>query len=381
MISFPAPAVTPERDLAYLALVSPELEGERPPSNSESNASGETDATLVDAPPPEQRASLMQVGAQQDVSECLDNVMFQLEVALSPPDSTEGDLLSSLFVGETSQRLHALTDEEKEVEVKKEVFKILLVDVVDLDGQDIYDGLDSFFDEEVIESGDKSIRRTVTLTRPPPILQVQLQRVQFDRQRGRAYKSQAHMETYQTIYLDRYCEDGDQIEKRKRWQELRREAMRLRPQAALLRGAKTLPITADLVDSLQVDLPDVVEEGLGAELRACATQAERELAQIEERLLAIKKETMGLWQDETRHEYVLVSLFMHRGEATHGHYFLNQRRDTEDAWFKYNDSVVSNADVKDVLRDPTTANPYLVCYVRRDLQDKLALVQTLCRRL
>ncbi|KDN46481.1 cysteine proteinase [Tilletiaria anomala UBC 951] len=494
MISFPAAAVTPERELAYLALVSARAEEQDeamrqlaveqstspktvPERGSLENSTGSagTDTTLVEeaaaalpasdgpatAPPlgppslPERRVSLMQVGAQQDVSECLDNVMFQLEVALGtlndespdgseaqPKDATPGDvlmeikvdggdeapvaepsLLSALFLGETAQRLQLLTNINEGIitgsssEVKKEVFKILLVDVLEEEGRDIYDGLDSFFDEEVIASGEssKAVRRSVTLLRPPPFLQIQLQRVQFDRVRSRAFKSQAHMETHETIYLDRYCdfdpsvpEDAKRLETRKLSQSLRREARELRAKAEFLRsGSKALTsrsqrITETLTDTAAFmeflrdqrdgtkrvlsDALDSIEfdEALPLELRAHAAAVTEELKKIEEQLRAIKAQTTSLWKDETRYEYVLVSLFMHRGEATHGHYFLNQRKlqssqSGVDVWFKYNDSMVSTADVKDVLRDPTSANPYLVCYVRKDLQERLHLVETLKR--
>ena len=58
-------AVTPEKRLAYLALV--------PLAWEEAyRASGASPDTLLN-----------QIGSQQDVSECLDNMIFQLEAALA----------------------------------------------------------------------------------------------------------------------------------------------------------------------------------------------------------------------------------------------------------------------------------------------------------
>ena len=503
MITFPAPSVTPERELAYLSLVSADAEErderlrkqqdpasssapakENPPTEN-STGSAETDATLVDpatqlveatdegqqaAKAPvllERRASLMHVGAQQDVSECLDNIMFQLEVALgaleadaqgatsaassgkegssvalaageAPPsgaaetsstvDETQLNLLDSLFLGQTAQRLlrldatgsQATPQKKGEDEVKKEVFKVLPVNVLDEEGRDIYDGLDSFFDEEVIDGR----KRSVTLLRLPPVLQVQLQRAQFDRARGRLWKAQAHVETPEIIYLDRYCdfedfptspEEAARVEKRQAARSFRQEASQLQARAAFLRSGsaggsaspaaaqplvKTLLDTAELLQAVKMQQQNTegeaaatwnrieVEEGLDAELKAHAQQVGEELKRVEERLKEVKVQTNALWEDEKRHAYMLVSLFMHRGEATHGHYFLNQKKlpadeaagGGKDVWFKYNDSVVTKADAKDVLRDPTSANPYLVCYVRKDLQEKLGLVETLKRQ-
>lgn len=558
MISFPASAVTPERELAYLALVSsraeeqagvhaPTTQAPALPPNSESGAgSNGTDATLVDTAisspaaqtgvtpmETERRNSLMQLGAQEDVTECLDNVVFQLECGLGHPQGADAPvaeaagqvekgsstmdmqaddvssspavqaqgpvpahptLLSSLFEGETAQRLQELSSERSGVDtpdpargsneesmsgkdVKKEVFRILPIDVPPVEGRDVYDGLDGFFDEEVIDAtpspnGTKPadeeqkkrwIRRSVTMTRAPPILQLQLQRVQFDRTRGRPFKSQAHVEMYERIYLDRYVHfdpsfdpaDAPRLAKRRLARRLRAEAQQLREEATFLRSgqtdqgastsaaaaaasstltdakgapeagplAQTLRDTADmlafwlehqederssppplpsgnaLVAEAGVPTPPTAvqekEDGLltgievaptlPQELRAEVDALSKRLVEIEVRLDEIRRESVGLWAVEQRYEYVLASLFMHRGEATHGHYFLNQRllgaNQAGETWFKYNDSQVSRIDAKDVLHDPTGANPYLVCYVRKDLQDSHHVMQTLCRHL
>ncbi len=527
MISFPAAAVTPERELAFLSLVSAQAEemdekmrakeaepaagaetdAAANPSNGNSADSNDTEVTLVNdaaepvqgpaAPPPapERRASLMQIGAQQDVSECLDNVMFQLEVALgtlndelpeseeiaaSVPEAAamtasasstgpEMNLLSSLFLGQTAQIVEAVgqdgsVDLSDSGAAKKEVFKILLVDVLEEEGRDLYDGLDSCFDEEIVgksSDGLKSIRRSVALLRAPPVLQIQMQRVQFDRAKGRAFKSQAHMATPTTIYLDRYfgigqaagADDDDEeggvlphSEKRRKALALRQEAGELRVQAQLLRSgataeagaansestssvSSTLQATVELLKALETRRQESsehskgdaaeqiqVDPSLASELAACAGEVDARLKAVEQRLRDVKKESSKLWEEDRAHEYVLASLFMHRGEATHGHYFLVQRKlpleeeekeeqvqeeqppgslpaptsaaeegqsapAAKETWFKYNDSVVTRVEASDALRDPSMANPYLIVYVRKDLQDKLGLFQTLRRDL
>lgn len=600
MISWPAPSVTPERELAYLALVSSRAEEQAgavpapqpaPAPTDPSSASGshKTEATLVDVsmssppaqsaqavPDTEDRNSLMQLGAQEDVTECLDNVVFQLECGLGLAKTTgisttqahdqdlidfsdcseEGSggkpqgmslsedavaenqdlgndagcaavtsghptLLSSLFEGETAQRLQEVpsgrsgldtpdqepgpvlsslneSSQDSRKDVKKEVFRILPIDVPPVEGRDVYDGLDGFFDEEVIDatpaspSGSPSatgsadnhrekkkrwIRRSVELTRAPPILQLQLQRVQFDRNRGRLFKSQAHVELYENIFLDRYVrfnpsvdpEDTPRLAKRRLARRLRAEAQQLRERATFLRSgqvdkgastsaaaaaaastsaagtgsgrtgststqpdksgllAQSLRETADMLsfwiehqrDEAESVLPEVSdttlievggseavpnapppethEDGLLTGIEVASTLPDdlrREADEVRERLKAIdvrldeiRRESVELWADENRFEYVLAALFMHRGEATHGHYFLNQRNlgrpdgEEKDIWFKYNDSQVTAVSAKDVLCDPTGANPYLVCYVRKDVQNSLHLIQTLCRQL
>ncbi|SPO35998.1 related to UBP2 - ubiquitin-specific proteinase [Pseudozyma flocculosa] len=428
-------------------------------------------------PPPARQNSLMQFGAQQDVSECLDNCLFQLEIALAaqnnavdesqggaelPADtgrmdvddnsaplfeeaSADEDLLSKLFLGKTCQQLELVEPDAAKgpsIHTKKEVFKILPVDVLE-EGRDLYDGLDGFFDEEtLIGSEGKPVRRTVTLLEPPPLLQIQLQRVQYDRQTMRAFKSQAHLEMYETLYMDRYLdfdpadpEDQVRLDKRRRSREARRKIAALRARMAELRPNGKPAMSQSLLNTEQVlkDLAQIapLEDGAGAgssqmdtssasgggtpDIRGATDAADQdatttpappseplsslitpdllsflhaesdsvvsEISSSERAISALKEEMTSIWTDEKRAEYSLAAVFMHRGEASHGHYFLNQRclssssssaaaaaaagqqqQGGEGKWFKYNDNVVSVAEAKDVLRDTTGATPYLVTY-------------------
>ncbi|PWN53231.1 cysteine proteinase [Violaceomyces palustris] len=426
---------------------------------------------------PARRNSLMQLGAQQDVSECLDNCMFQLEVALgtstseptSPMEVDEvkladnllsaqsHDLLPRLFLGKTCQRLQVAKLEETKgassVHVKKEVFKILPVDVLE-EGRDLYDGLDGFFDEEtLLGSEGKPLTRTVTLLEPPPILQIQLQRVQYDRLSMRAYKSQAHLDMDQTLYMDRYLDfdaanpdDQPRLEKKRRATEARKKiaslrnrlrelkppastpvSQKLRQTASFLRGLKDLPSLDEDFEASKSTLalseeageagggdggeeklrPDnqtkgsevddqaapldalsslVSDEGLALALENESKALEKEVEEMERTISETKKEMNEIWKDEKRVEYQLASIFMHRGEASHGHYFLNQRKlpiqeDGSSKWFKYNDSAVSEVELSEVLRDTSGATPYLVSYVRKDLMDHLCLIETVRRQI
>ena len=54
------------------------------------------------------------------------------------------------------------------------------------------------------------------ISKLPPILQIQVQRVQFDQVKKTSFKSTHHLELKETIYLDRYMDahDGDLFERR-----------------------------------------------------------------------------------------------------------------------------------------------------------------------
>lgn len=107
---------------------------------------------------------------------------------------------------------------------------------------------------------------------------------------------------------------------------------------------------------------------LADKLRAEGESAVLEIEETRTRISQLKDQLEGLWRGETRSEYVLTSVFVHRGASpSFGHYFIYQRRmprkiDEEDVWFKYNDSDVSVVSADEVFADTTgsTANPYLV---------------------
>lgn len=387
----------------------------------------------------QRRNSLMQLGAQQDVSECLDNVMFQIEVALIALETDgqnsgvagtkelddgwieDGDSLRRLFLGRTLQHLELASLEKRDsdqnirgpsIHTKREVFTILPIDVVE-EERDIYDGLDGFFDEEILTgSAGESIRRTVTLTDSPAIMQIQLQRVQFDRIKG-VYKSQAHLEVGQTLYMDRYLDfdpldpaDEARLEKRKKGRESRRRIAELRTRLRDLEPEKksvseTLKQTSNFLSSLtslksihtsQTEdeavekvkgIDNLIDVDFSQYLSEEASRVEQEVKDAQREIANLKSGVEELWREEKRVEYVLTSVFMHRGEASHGHYFLNQRKVTQEdkelstLWYKYNDQSVTEVTWSEVHRDQSGATPYLLCWVRRD---KLDHFDTLCRK-
>lgn len=104
------------------------------------------------------------------------------------------------------QRLEIEDPQDGEpVRLMEEKFSSLLVDVAE-EGRDLYDGLDTVFDDAMVDIEGKQARRTVSLVDVPPILQVQLQRVQYDRTEQKVFKSNAHLSFPATISMDRYLE-------------------------------------------------------------------------------------------------------------------------------------------------------------------------------
>lgn len=106
------------------------------------------------------------------------------------------------------QRLEFITDEP--VRTQEEPFSYLLVDAAQ-EGRHLYDGLDMVFESSLVSIDDKQAHRRITLIDVPEILQIQLQRVQYNRAENKVFKSNAHMTFGDTISMDRYLEvaEGD----------------------------------------------------------------------------------------------------------------------------------------------------------------------------
>lgn len=88
---------------------------------------------------------------------------------------------------------------------KEDVWSDIKVDVA-REFCDIYYALDGAFDMQKVHIDGEEAEQHGTISKPPPILQIQIQRVQFDQVRKRSFKSNNYLELKETIYLDRYID-------------------------------------------------------------------------------------------------------------------------------------------------------------------------------
>ncbi|WFC96809.1 ubiquitinyl hydrolase 1 [Malassezia brasiliensis] len=357
-------AVTPEKRLAYLALV--------PLAWEEAyRASGASPDTLLN-----------QIGSQQDVSECLDNMIFQLEAALAAHTDrawavAQAHTVHALFFGHTAQTLRT-TDQA--TTQKDETFQTIPVTLLP-EARSIYDALDTFFDDdEVVGEHGRPVRRTITLRDAPPLLQLQVQRVQYDRRKHRAVKNQAALALEPVVYLDQYMDVGatPTPEAAARADATRADRQRmaaLRTRLAQLTGddaalptqLTTLAETLAHVTSGSPQLAALLAPERTAQLTHAADALRAEADDVRRALHATRAQLHARWEDVQHVAYELAAVFMHRGEASHGHYFLDQRDMAhQDAWIMLNDTRVHPIPLAEVQHDPTGATAYLVVYVRRD---------------
>ncbi|CAE6436195.1 unnamed protein product [Rhizoctonia solani] len=329
----------------------------------------------------------MMFGKQHDVSEVFDNCMFQIETALrfENPGSLEeagSGTIKKLFYGKLLQRLSPIIDPTSSpttskrmatVHEKEDLFSHLLVNVSD-EGFDLYDGLSGYFEDEV-EYGGRRSRMEVSLLDLPPILQIQLQRVQFNRETMQAFKSNAYIKFEQTLRLDRFLANMDPVKKaHSKNMEIELAACRERLRALGQVDSNKLTASIDGVKKFLYTIKDEhvdVDDELLAHLKEEVISIEDEIADKRARCQQLKEQLEAFWKDEREAEYHLSSVFIHRGTSpSFGHYFFYSRHlpGKPDEWFKYNDSEVVAVSKDEVLADGTgsTANPYLLVYVRKD---------------
>lgn len=330
--------------------------------------------------------SAMMFGKQHDVAECMDNCMFQIETALldfegqTTVDSYTPGVIKSLFYGKMRQRITMPPDQSQpeaksSVNEKDDLFSHLPVNVSD-EGFDLHDGLGGYFRDNVDFEGKKAVME-VSLLELPPILQIQLQRVQFNRATSQPYKSQAYVRFEETLFMDRYLETSDPV-KKERSREIQGRLMHCRDRINTLtqeHGASMATAVKKTAELLQgVFAPLVETEGYTDShvdaIKAESVRLEEELSSLRGTVVRLKQELDELWRDQQTTEYELTSVFIHRGSTpSWGHYFFYARNlpDKPEEWFKYNDSAVSKASKEEVLADTTgsTANPYLLVYARK----------------
>ncbi len=148
-------------------------------------------------------------GAQQDVTEVIANVLFQLQCAIKAESVDESgeqiDQVKRLFFGK--QKSYT-TNRQGRIRTKEEYMSDIKVDVA-TGSRNIYAALDGAYDVQDVEVGGDLEPQYTSISQLPPILQVHVQRVQFDMEKKSVFKSNHHLELKETIYLDRYMDSSD----------------------------------------------------------------------------------------------------------------------------------------------------------------------------
>ena len=196
-------------------------------------------------PRPQQEASEAikeaEYGAQQDVTEVIANVLFQLQCAIKAEaiDETgeQVDQVKGLFYGKSKSYI---TDRRGAIRTKEEYMSDIKVDVAS-GPRDIYDALDGAFDVQDVEVGEGTEPQYATISQLPPVLSILIQRAQFDPVKKTTFKSDNHLELKEIIYLDRYMDSNDDD-----LNERRQESWAWKRRLAILEKRRAQLITSDV---------------------------------------------------------------------------------------------------------------------------------------
>lgn len=192
-------------------------------------------------------------GQQQDLTECIDNCLFQMEAALDAENTDANgeqlDLIKHLFYGKTRQVLEVEGNEPRE-----DWFSNTIVNL-ERDGQDLYAALDGVFAVNKVELAGRQVSMATTASKLPAILQVQIQRATFDLASMSAKKDNTYLKLDDVVYLDRYltCPPGsDMAEERNAYHAVKRNL------AALEERRKELVNAIDAKEMASAPMPSPV---------------------------------------------------------------------------------------------------------------------------
>ena len=146
---------------------------------------------------------------QQDVNEIAYNVLNQMQCAIKPLAIDETgeqiDQVKHIFYGKLKT---FITSNSGQIRSKEEYMSDIKVNVLG-GSRDIYSALDGAFDVEDVAVAGGIEPKYSTISQLPPVLQIHVQRGQFDPVTKKESKSDNYLGLKDVIYMDRYMDSSD----------------------------------------------------------------------------------------------------------------------------------------------------------------------------
>lgn len=329
--------------------------------------------------------STIEVGRQQDVTECIENVTYQIETALAADllddDGEQIDIIKRLFYGKTKQTIAPLVAGASPRETVEWFFS-LIINISD-HPKNIYDSLDSYFSEDLVSLEEGECKKLITICQLPEVLQFHVQRVMFDRERLVAYKALDPIPFADHIYLDRYLDtdDAEIVQKRSEvfdWKRKMAELQHRRDEITRvdsdthMTGLQLLQATHRYLEACRAKpaYPVEVSDELMTTVKDEITRVQNELTEIDAELERLTGLVGHQFDGYTKVGYLIFAIFIHRGEASYGHYWVYIKDPTRDIYRKYNDEIVTEVPALEVFNfsEGNTATPYYIVYVKDNLE-------------
>jgi len=344
---------------------------------------------------------------QQDVAEVHDAVMFRLRSGMKPEGVDENgeqiDPLISLFA---YRGVETPVDQNGRLMKGTKFYDTCIQLNVPEEDTDIYSALDASFDLQPRDN----LQTFKALRTVPPLLQISMPRIGYNRNKGGAFKSEVVMHLEDELYLDRYMDSPEILpirEKcwdwRKQLRKWREEEKEISAGVEQLDGPSAMAKAAEYLHSIaRIDevLDDADIDGLGIDEIMnkhddLASALAREAEKLKARQAKLRPEIDTLQQrldaefsqDTFKNlKYRLAVVFMHRGSTGGGHYWVFIRDFTQNVWRSYNDETVTEVPVADLEKKLYASvsgspnwggTPTYAVYVRDDKKEEI--VQPLCR--
>lgn len=347
----------------------------------------------------EQALALAQEKArqQQDVTEVHDSVMWRLRSGMRAEGKDDAgeqwDSLRALFaIGMTET-----TITNGQVGKPQPTFDSSIQLNVPEDDIDVNAALDDVFDLQEYE-GNANMQTYKSIRKLPPLLQISIPRIGFDKKTGQAFKSEKMVKLADELQLDRFLGDPYVLGRRrecwgwrKQLRDMKKEQKALSEStvgddlngpnavAATSEYLKTVQETKDALNDMDIEGIDVDEAIVSALSEESRKQSER-LSVISSEIVELKQKLDGLFSDiENTRKFRLAAVFVHRGAAGHGHYWIYIKDFADDMWRMYNDEKVEEfKKLEDIFEAKTwqQGTPTYAVYVQDDLKND---IQPVCR--
>ena len=346
----------------------------------------------------EEALSRAQANARQqhDVTEVHDGITFRLRSGMVPrgTDATgeQKDPLRDLFsIGMVETTL------KKGVPSKpKELPDSSIQLNVPTEPTDLYSAMDAVFDlQQYEENSDMETYRSINSL--PPVLQISLPRIGFDKQRGGTYKATEMVRLEDELYMDRYTDRADVLPRRKTCWGWRKQLQALsKEHKALSHGVTDLDAPTTLAEASnyianlssvntlldEIDIPAIpVPDSLPSLLSTEASTQQSRLRALSTEISSLQSNLTSHFADLKSHHYRLAAVFIHRGGPGHGHYWIYVHDFTHNLWRIYNDERVEQftklGDIYEA-KEWDQGTPTYAVYVEESRKGEL--VQPVCRQ-
>ncbi|OWO97968.1 hypothetical protein B2J93_3766 [Marssonina coronariae] len=335
---------------------------------------------------------LLSFGAQQDVTEVMGNITHRLQCAIKPTgfedDLEQIDIIRDTIYGTNTTYI----EKGSSTATKLEAWPYLMA-YPGKEGviRDIYEALDVTYDQQMIDVEKGKAPQYASISKLPPILQIQVQRSGYDNILKKPAKNSTHMPFFETIYMDRYIanEDPAAMQRRRETWKWKSDLRDLEARHEALKNTKedinvpdALIAVKAYIEGLQeqkiegIEIPPELPGALADRIAEIAAELEDISKQIDVLNASLKRQFTKMRE----HEYKLHAVFIHRGEAGGGHYWVYIYDSEHSIWREYNDEHVSEVKDKDRIFERTggaDGTPYYLVYVRtKQLKE---MVDVVCR--